>query len=91
MTNVISNICAIASTIVNIHTSTNLQSLVQEDMQQYWITDFRERDGSRNPYYIPTLFIDPWVVDTPGIGLHRVPRAQVFDTPEEHPTTYPCQ
>ena len=92
MTNVISNICAIASAIVNIHISTNLQSLVQEDMQQYWITDFRERDGSRNPYYMPTLFIDPWFVDMPDIGLHRVPRAHMSDTSvEKHPTTYPCQ
>lgn len=65
---------------------------MQEDMQQYWITDFRERDGFRNLYYIPALFIDPWVVDTPDIGLYRVPRAHISDMPvEKHPTTYPCQ
>lgn len=84
MTNAISNICAIVSIIINIHTSTNLQSLVQEDMRQYLITDFKERHGSRNQYYMPTLFIDPWVVN--------MPRAQVSDTPvEKHPTTYPYQ
>lgn len=92
MTNIISNIYAIvASTLINIHASTNLQSLVKEDMNVFWTMHFQECDASKYQHVINSQFIDPWVFDLPNINLNRVPRATINTLIDRHPEKYPDQ
>ena len=51
-----------------------LRSIVQEKYDIFWNTDIQDIDTNKYSNAINTLFIAPWVFDTPNYRLTRTPR-----------------